>query len=97
MMVRFEEGRYNGVIVRIHDFRFQDDNASDLIFNYNVVFNPYKKELPLQHINRVVKVVAKKLLDLAIKNAMEMGMLDPVKGAVADNDSRTPDLKKSGK
>lgn len=96
MMVRFEEGRYDGVIVRIYDFRFLDDNASDLTFNYNVVFNPYKKELPLQHINRVVKVVAKKLLDLAIKNAMEMGMIDPVKGAVAENDSRTPDLKKSG-
>lgn len=68
-MVKLEEGRYKNVVVQMENFVIVNDKT--ISFDYSLIQNP-NPDLNMEHLNRMVKLVAKKILTLASKNAMSM-------------------------
>jgi len=77
MMVRLEEGRFKGTILRISNIRFdeQKDLERDvmLLFDLEVLTDPNEdKKINRKYINTIAKNIMTKILDNAVKQAEKM-------------------------
>jgi hypothetical protein len=70
IMLRLDEGRYKGIIIELKDFLFKDENSSLLTFDMNVVYSPTGKIPNEKNLELIVKKLAKKIIEYAIRTAM---------------------------
>jgi hypothetical protein len=88
LMLKLEEGRLKNIIVSLKDFKIIEE-TSNLTFDYQIEYNPYKKEPP------------KKALELFIKKCVQKIINDTLKSIATEkrkyNEARKSDSKESDK
>ena len=89
-MVRCEEGRMKGIICEIYNFKISDLRTNLLTFDYDVVYNPYKKIPNKKSLTMFIKNTVRYIVTTAFECVKNNE--DKVK-----NDNTTPNSKISTK
>jgi hypothetical protein len=70
IVLRLDEGQYEGTIVELSNFNFDDDDASVLTLNYSIIYTP-TGELPKEkEFHAVIKPLIGKIVEHAIRTAI---------------------------
>lgn len=69
LLIKVEEGRFNGIIVEVSNFNFQE-NTSNLTFDYDIIYNPYKKP-PAKSLETFLKATMRKIIITSLEAEME--------------------------
>jgi hypothetical protein len=76
IMVRLEEGRFKGTILKISNIRFDESKPEEktvmLLFDMDVLADPNEnKRINRKYINTIAKNIMTKILDNAVRQATE--------------------------
>lgn len=66
IMLKLEEGRLKNIIVSLKDFKINEE-SSNLTFDYQIEYNPYKKQPPKKVLEMFIKKCVQKIISDAVK------------------------------
>ena len=89
IMLKLEEGRLKNIIVSLKDFKIIEE-TSNLTFDYQIEYNPYKKQPPKKALELFIKKCVQKIIGDAVKTLASSVEKD-------DNENRKSDSKESDK
>ena len=89
IMLKLEEGRMKNIIVSLKDFKIIEE-TSILTFDYQIEYNPYKKQPPKKALELFIKKCVQKIIGDAVKTLASSVEKD-------DNENRKSDSKESHK
>ena len=89
LMLKLEEGRLKNIIVSLKDFKIIEE-TSNLTFEYQIEYNPYKKQPPKKALELFIKKCVQKIIGDALKTLASSVEKD-------DNENRKSDSKESDK
>ena len=89
IMLKLEEGRLKNIIVSLKDFKIIEE-TSNLTFDYQIEYNPYKKQPPKKALELFIKKCVQKIIGDAVKTLASSVEKD-------DNENRKSHSKESDK
>mgnify|MGYP003325823729 FL=1 len=89
IMLKLEEGRLKNIIVSLKDFKIIEE-TSNLTFDYQIEYNPYKKQPPKKSLELFIKKCVQKIIGDAVKTLASSVEKE-------NNENRKSDSKESDK